>query len=615
LDPDVLQLVREERILDAARLSSSRGDASGASALFERACDWHNAAVQALRAGEAPRGLELALLAGDDATALEATTRVATDAYVAEGLAAHLAQRGRHDWAARLLEAIGRDLDAARAWERAGEMTRAARRFERAGEPARAAQALEVQLRRDPEASEAALALGALLVRFGKDEAAVRALQRIARRAPEWREALTLLTAALGRLGWDVAASDAATELAALGGPLPAPEGPPPASPPRFYGRYEVIGAIASSARARVLEGYDRARGERVAIKIYADGDRAALARLEADVRALRAVDHLAIVPIRDFQAAGRAVVLAWMEGGTLETMLARGPLSPARAAEIVSSVLSALGEANRLGILHRDVKASNVLFDAAGNARLSDFGAAHAADAAATVTAGDLGALAGISPEQREGRDVTARSDLFAVGVLFEQMLTGTRPGPAARPLPSAIHSGLDARHDRLLARMTATDPQRRPADAFQARDAILCLPWPGPGPGMASPGLAGEDAPGNDPPEGDRVERRPDGTLADAWTGRLIDRVPLSDETLERARLFARADHPALQPVLRVDRETGALWLAALAPLDRPLTPPERERLESALAALQAAGGRALGLDQSALAIDLVGDVFLRF
>ena len=262
-----MQLVREERILDAARLSSSRGDASGASALFERACDWRNAAVESLRAGEATRGLELALLAGDDATALEATALVAKDANVAERLATHLGQRGRHDWAARLLEAVGRDLDAARAWERAGEMTRAAHRYERAGEPARAAQVLEVQLRRDPEASEAALALGALLVRFGKDEAAVRALQRIAQRAPEWREALTLLTAALGRLGWDVAASDAATELAVLGGPLPAPEAPA-ASPPRFYGRYEVVGAIASSARARVLEGYDRARGERVAIKI-----------------------------------------------------------------------------------------------------------------------------------------------------------------------------------------------------------------------------------------------------------------------------------------------------------------------------------------------------------
>jgi serine/threonine protein kinase len=296
--------------------------------------------------------------------------------------------------------------------------------------------------------------------------------------------------------------------------------------------------------------------------------------------------------------------------------MLARGPLSPARAAEVVSSVLSALGEAHRLGILHRDVKASNVLFDAAGNARLSDFGAAHVADAAATVTAGDLGALASISPEEREGRDVTARSDLFAAGILFEQMLTGTRPGTAARLLPSAIHAGLDARHDRLVARMTATDPQRRPADAFQARDAIASLPWAGPELGLASAGLAGEDRPGAEAPEGERIEARPDGTFVDTWTGCLIERVPLSDETLERARLFARADHLALQPVLRVDREQGCLWLAALgAPLERSLTTPERERLESALAALHAAGGRAPGLHPDAVCLDLAGDLILRF
>ena len=106
--------------------------------------------------------------------------------------------------------------------------------------------------------------------------------------------------------------------------------------------------------------------------------------------------------------------------------MLARGPIAPARAVEIAASVLSALGDAHRLGILHRDVKATNVLFDSAGAARLSDFGTAHAADASATVTAGDSGALATISPEQREGREATAQSDLFAIGVLLEEMLVG---------------------------------------------------------------------------------------------------------------------------------------------------------------------------------------------
>ncbi len=180
-------------------------------------------------------------------------------------------------------------------------------------------------------------------------------------------------------------------------------------------------------------------------------------------MRALQPLDHAAIVPVRDFYPAGPTVVMAWMEGGTLEQMMGRGSIAPARAAEIGSSILSALGDAHRLGILHRDVKATNVLFDATGAARLSDFGAAHAADASATVTAGDLGALAALSPEQREGREVTARTDLFAVGVLLEAMLAGTRPG-ASRVAPSEAHAGLDARHDDLVATFDRAGPAGPP-------------------------------------------------------------------------------------------------------------------------------------------------------
>ncbi len=377
---------------------------------------------------------------------------------------------------------------------------------------------------------------------------------------------------------------------------------------------------MASSARARVLEGVDRARGERVALKVFACGDaegtgRAAFARLEADVRALRALDHPAIVPIRDFQRAGPTVVLAWMDGGTLEQRLAQGPVSPARAAEIACAVLGALGVAHRLGILHRDVKAANVLFDAAGAARLADFGTAHAADASATITAGELGALATLSPEQREGRGVTARSDLFAVGTLLGQMLRGA--------------TGLEARHDAAVARLTAVDPSSRPADAFQARDLLLSLPWPEPASAMghhagsAPLGPArGDPGPQGPPPvlvalaRPDRLEARPDGSVVDAWTGREIECVALSGETLERARLFARADHGALQTVLRVDREGGCVWLAACAArVDRPLTVRERSRLEEALEALHVAGAPRGPLDPDRVALDPSGEVVLRF
>jgi len=624
VDPDVLQLVREERLLEAARLCSDRGDAAAASALFERACDWRSAAAAALRAGQALRGLELALRGGDEASADAAVVLLAADPASAQRAATQLTQRGHDAWAARVLEAAQRDLDAALAWERSGDPIRAAQRFERAGQPAQAARVLESHLRRDPVGGAAAVALGELLLRFGKDEAAVRVLQRVPALAPERRAALTLLVGTLQRLGLSSAGADAATELAALGGRLEAGEPRETAdaeSAALLYGRYEVVGQVASSARARVLEAFDRARGERVALKIYAPGDvrastRVAFARLEGDLRALRSLDHPAIVPIRDYYPAGPAVVLAWMEGGSLEQMLAREPVAPARAAEIACSVLSALGDAHRLGILHRDVKATNVLFDAVGAARLADFGTAHAADASATVTAGELASLWTQSPEQREGREVTARSDLFAAGKLLEEMLTGAAGGSAGPLRPSEAHPRLDARHDRLVACMTARDPRVRPADAFQARDMILSLPWPGPRSeaGQAEGGAAGPGGSGR--PEADRLERRPDGALFDAWTGRAIERVPITDEVLERARLFVRAGHEALQPVLRVDREGGWVWLAScVAAVHRDLTPTERATLKDALDALQAAGGSTGSLDATPVALGPAGEIVVRF
>jgi serine/threonine-protein kinase len=100
------------------------------------------------------------------------------------------------------------------------------------------------------------------------------------------------------------------------------------------------------------------------------------------------------------------------------------------------------------------------------------------------------------------------------------------------------------------------------------------------------------------------------------DSWTGRAIERVPLSDDTLARARAFAVADHPALQPVLRMAREDEAIWLGAVAgcTLDRPLTVAERERLDDAIRALHSAGGVHGSVDRDHVAVSLDG-VILRF
>jgi serine/threonine-protein kinase len=468
-----------------------------------------------------------------------------------------------------------------------------------------------------------ATALGALLNRFGKHEAAVRALQRVPPEVSERREALVHMVPALRHLGLDRAAADAEDELVALGGAHTADAHAQQAPlHQRLFGRYDVVREVASSPSARVLECADVVRGETVAVKVFAawdtrGGGRDALARFEREVRTMRALDHPSIVPLREYVPEGPAIVLAWMPGGTLERLLATtGPLAPARALEIAGGVLSALGEAHRLGILHRDVKPANVLFDEAGGARLSDFGVAHLGDVSATATAGVFGTLAYMSPEQREGRPASARSDVFSVGTILREMLTGERPaaGAAPRISPSEAHRELSARHDAAIARLTATDPSARPADAFEARRELLALTWP-------STVDAGGVRPGTERrasawPRAGRLEAGPNGAVVDVWTGRGIERVPLSDPCLARARALARADHPGLQAVLRVDREEGTIWLEALhgAALDRPLTPPERARLQGALDALHAAGGVHGSVDAAHVVVCESGPV-LRF
>jgi serine/threonine-protein kinase len=361
-----------------------------------------------------------------------------------------------------------------------------------------------------------------------------------------------------------------------------------------------VVREAASSPSARVVECVDVVRGERVAVKVFAGwgahgAGRDALTRFEREVRAMRALDHPNVVPLRDFLPEGPAIVLAWMGGGTLERLLATaGTLAPLRAVEIAAGVLTALGEAHRVGIVHRDVKPSNILFDDAGGARLSDFGVAHLEDASTTATAGVFGTLAYMSPEQREGRAAGPRSDLFSVGVVLREMLTGQRAGDGPRTAPSEAHSELDARHDALVGRLTSRDPASRPDDAFEARAALLALPWPG----SIDPHAAGtrSDRRSSVVPTASRLEADASGdTFLDTWTGRRVECIPLNDTTLARARSFACAGHPALQSILRVNREDNTLWLDAASgrPLEGKLLPEQRAVLAAALGSLHAAGG----------------------
>src|SRR5262249_33679880 len=148
-----------------------------------------------------------------------ATSRVPADA--AAKLAYLLERRGHDAWAARLFERGGERALAAQAWERAAEPLRAAELHEAMRDPAQAARVLEAGLRRERESGALEVALGALLLRYGKTEGAVRALQKVSPDAPERRSALALLVRALERLAMTQAAAEAQAELDLLGGAPP----------------------------------------------------------------------------------------------------------------------------------------------------------------------------------------------------------------------------------------------------------------------------------------------------------------------------------------------------------------------------------------------------------
>jgi serine/threonine protein kinase/lambda repressor-like predicted transcriptional regulator len=614
-DPDVLLLVRQERLLEAAELSASRGDAKTASELYEKACAFKEAAFEALRATLPERGLALAAEAGDEGLALDAVRRILAknERPSAQRVALLLERRGHHLWAARVYEGLGETRQAARAFEEGGDAVRAATLLESGGEPALASTVLESAARLEPDRFEVLVALGGLLLRYGKTEAAVRALQRIPDDSPHRRAALTYLVPALDRLGLPDASAEAARALDSEGGPLDGftLAAPTAEAKTRLFGRYEVVREVASTPSARVLLCTDAVRGEKVAVKVFAAYDsrgagRDALARFEREVRALGALEHPNVVPLRDYLPEGPALVLAWMGGGTLEERIAQGNITPDRAVEIACSVLVALGEAHRLGILHRDIKPANVLFDDSGTARLADFGVAHLSDASATATAGVFGTLAYMSPEQREGRPATLESDLFGVGVLLLEMLTGDKPGPGRGPrtLPSAAHRDLDARHDAVVLRFLEEEPIRRPKGAFAARRELQSLPWPKdiqPAP-FAGPKSRKSSSPPSARPAGEteasdesqpgRLDHSGGDDVLDTWLGRRVVRVPWTPEVIARASAFARAAHPRLQSVLRADRDDHSIWLEAPRgrPVSRPLDEVELGQARAALEALHA-------------------------
>ena len=191
----------------------------------------------------------------------------------------------------------------------------------------------------------------------------------------------------------------------------------------------------------------DEVLGRNVAVKVLAERyshDGEAVERFRREARSAAALSHPHIVPVYDLGETAdgaRYIVMEYVSGGTLKERILRGGAMDAQTVvRVAHQVAAALGAAHEGGVIHRDVKPENVLFAGSGEAKVGDFGIARAASSQITQTGFTLGTAAYMSPEQATGRTVGPASDLYSLGVVLYQMLTGERPFEADSPLATAV-------------------------------------------------------------------------------------------------------------------------------------------------------------------------------
>ncbi len=252
--------------------------------------------------------------------------------------------------------------------------------------------------------------------------------------------------------------------------------------------RYYVESVIAEGGMATIFRGWDPRSERTVALKvprIEAESDVVFYERFRREEQIGQTLEHPGIVRVFPSDERSRLyMVMEWVEGESLRTLLYRQPkLPPDRAVRITLQICDALQYLHSHGIIHRDLKPENIIVDAGDRIKLIDFGIAGSAGAR-RLTFGKFSRLMGtpdyISPEQVQGKRGDARSDLYALGVMLYEMLTGQAPFRGPNPLaimnarlqntpvpPRAIDPAISTQLQTVVHRALERDPQRRYATA----------------------------------------------------------------------------------------------------------------------------------------------------
>lgn len=263
-----------------------------------------------------------------------------------------------------------------------------------------------------------------------------------------------------------------------------------PDRPRLLGGRYELGDLLGRGGMAEVLRAHDQVLHRDVAIKLLATDDALDRERFDTEARLLAMLDHGNVVTVLDAGVDdGRPwLALELVEGQTLAARFAAARPSPGELAGLGAQVAAALAHAHERGVVHRDVKPSNVLLDTRGRARLTDFGIARLVEggAALTMTGHTIGTAAFLAPEQVSGGPVTTATDVYALGLVLLEALTGRREydGPPVEAALARLHRSplvpvsLPTGWPALISSMTAMAPEDRPsADAVAERLRDLAL------------------------------------------------------------------------------------------------------------------------------------------